>query len=178
MRHRHVVHDNIATPGAPVWRARYATPLTPRTVRDELAKQSNEQPECNREGWMQARLTLLDRLLTTEEADALEMFVFCEAALAGNARGTDYTGDRIQSSRSEMEIIPKAWLADLARHHDVRKHLSATELQMLATFCEQQAGEGYSEAEAALRYGLPGKHKRQAWADCLAEIARKLARIG
>lgn len=174
-RHRRIVHDNIATPGAPVWRARYATPLTPRAVRLELVRQAMEVSEAERPSWIEARLTPLDRALTDEEANALEQFVNCEQWLAGNPRGSDYAGDRVQSSRVDMQHLPDEWREEIS-NHVVRKHrLPGRDLQVLTTFVQQMTSDNApSDAEAAISLGLQGSDRRAAWVECVAGAARRL----
>lgn len=177
MRHRRVVHDNIATRNAPVWRARYATPLTPRAVRQELVNQAMEVSEAERPGWLDARRTPLDRLLTDDEANALEEYVACESILAGTARCVDYAGDRVQTSRGDMEIISDRWLIKLS-NHVVNKHcLTGRDLQILTTFTLQMTSSDnpISDAEAAISLGLQGSDRRAAWVEAVADVARKLA---
>lgn len=175
MRHRQIVHDNIATPGAPVWRARYATPLTPRAVRRELVRQSMELPELERQAWIDARRTPLDRLLSDDEANALEDYVVCEQWLAGNPRGADYAGDRVQSSRMDMQHLPDEWRDDIKRHVVLRYRLSGRVLQVLTTFVQQMTSDSpISDAEAAISLGLQGSDRRAAWVSCIASVARKL----
>lgn len=175
MRHRRVVHDNIATPGAPVWRARYATPLTPRAVRQEIVKQAMEISEAERSHWIDARLTPLDRALTDDEARALEDYCDCERWLAGNPRGVDYAGDRVQSSRLDMRHLPEEW-GDQIKNHVVRKYrLPRRDLQILTTFVHQMTSDdALSDAEAAISLGLQGSDRRAAWVECVAGVVRKL----
>jgi hypothetical protein len=172
MRARPVVHDNIATPGAPVWRARIKTPLTPRAVRNELIKQSHSEGDA--QGWLEARMTPLDRCLSDEQAEALEAYYDCEMKLNGVARGVDYTGDRVQSSRYDMSPISDEWQVRLARHSALKKRLSDVDTAMLALFIEQQEGKGPSDAMAALRFGLPARDKARAWVQALALVAGRL----
>lgn len=174
-RHRRIVHDNIATPGAPVWRARYATPLTPRAVRLELVRQAMEVSEAERPSWIEARLTPLDRALTDEEANALEQFVNCEQWLAGNPRGSDYAGDRVQSSRVDMQHLPDEWREEIRQHVECKTSLHSRDLQVLTTFVQQMTSDNSpSDAEAAISLGLQGSDRRAAWVECVAEVARKL----
>jgi hypothetical protein len=172
MRQRAIIHDNIATPNAPVWRARIKTPLTPRAVRNELIKQSHS--EADAQAWLEARMTPLDRCLSDEQAEALELYVMCEQMLAGSARCADYAGDRVQTSRSDMSPMNDRWLIRLACHAELKKRLSETDRAMLALFTEQQEGKGPSDAMAALRFGLPARDKARAWVQALALVAGRL----
>lgn len=175
MRHRRVVHDNIATPGAPVWRARYATPLTPRAVRRELVKTAMELPELERKAWIDARRTPLDRALSDDEASALEDYATCEQWLAGNPRGSDYSGDRVQSSRLDMQHLPDDWRDEIKRHVVLKYRLRRRDLQILTTFVSQMTDDNaMSDAEAAISLGLQGSGRRLSWVKCVAEVARKL----
>lgn len=175
MRHRRIVHDNIATPGAPVWRARYATPLTPRAVRRDLIKQAMEISEAERPHWIDARRTPLDRVLSDDEANALEQYVMCEQWLAGNPRGSDYSGDRVQSSRLDMQHLPDDWRDEIKRHVVLRHRLPKRDLEILSIFCQQMSMDcSMSDAEAAISLGLQGSDRRLAWVKCVAEVARKL----
>lgn len=174
-RHRQVTFDNIATPGAPVWRARYATPLTPRAVRREIVRQAMELPDHERASWIDARRTPLDRALSDEEANALEDYVMCEQWLAGNPRGSDYSGDRVQTNRGEMQHLPDEWRPEIKAHVVLRYRLSHHELKILSTFTQQMGNDfAPSEAEAAIIFQLPGSDRRAAWVACVAGVARKL----
>lgn len=176
-RHRQIVHDNIATPGAPVWRARYATPLTPRAVRRDLIKQAMEISELERANWIDARLMPLDRLLSDDEANALEDYVACECVLGGSARCVDYAGDRVQTSRGEMELISEKWLCQLAAHKEKKQRLQKRDLAILSTFTRQMSmDDAPSDAEAAISLGLQGSDRRLAWVQCVAEVARRLVK--
>lgn len=175
MRHRQVTFDNIATPGAPVWRARYATPLTPRAVRREIVRQAMELPDHERASWIDARRTPLDRALSDEEANALEDYVMCEAILAGSARCADYCGDRVQTARAEMQHISDSWRSNLLAHESLSKRLNQHDAQILSTFTQQMGNDfAPSDAEAAILFQLPGSDRRAAWVACVAAVARKL----
>jgi hypothetical protein len=173
---RRVVHDNIATPSHPVWRARYATPLTSRAVRGHYVAQAMEIPENQREGWLADRKTPLDRLLEDDEADALETYFDCERMLSGNARCGDYTGDRVMTSRAGgMSPLPDAWMGTLSQHMARKSMLSGYQIAVLFFFVAQQAGDAISDAQAAMQLGLHGRKRASAYVEAIAECARRLA---
>lgn len=174
MRPRNVVHDNIATESAPVWRARFYTPLTPRAVRNDLSKQSMEIAEARRDDWMAKRLTPLDRLLTEDEAAALERYVHCESILAGAARCADYVGERVQTSRSDMDPLPDKWLAMLAEHNVIKARLTHEARETLRLFCMQMEQNGPSDAECAFWRGLAGRNVRGRWQEAVRAAVGEL----
>lgn len=173
---RRVVHDNIATPSHPVWRARYATPLTPRHVRGHYVEQAMEIPSNQRDAWLADRMTPLDKLLSDDEAASLELYFDCEQKLAGNARSSDYAGDRVMSSRSGgMSPLPDAWVEIIAQHMTRKRCLTAFDVRVLSLFVAQQAGELISDAQAALMLGLPGRKRRKLYVQTVARCARVLS---
>jgi hypothetical protein len=175
---RQVVHDNIGTELAPTWRARYATPLTPRAVRAQIIAQAHDVSEAQREGWIAERMTPLDRMLDDDQSAALEAYVDCERLLAGNARCGDYTGDRVMTSRAGgMSPLPDDRMPELARHSAVKLSLSGPQRNIMAVFVAQQSGAlSWTEPQAAIRLGLPGKDKRQAYYMAVMEVSIVLVR--
>jgi len=91
--HKRIQFDNIATPGAPVWRRRLRKPYTCWAVRMELVRQSAELPDGERQLYVRRRLTELDKALGDDEAEALERWLDCEEMLCGRVKIGDY-GDR------------------------------------------------------------------------------------
>jgi len=173
---RRVVHDNIATPSHPVWRARYATPLTTRHVRSHYIELAMEMGADERELWLIERMTPLDKLLTDDEAAALEAYFDAEQMLAGNARSSDYVGDRVMSSRvGGMSPLPDAWVPIIAAHHAIRARLRSSEIETLALFVVQQAGNPISDAQCAIRLGLAGRKRGKAYVQAVARCARRIA---
>lgn len=158
------VYTNVATPLAPVWRRRIPMPLTPRAVREEMLAAGD------------IRLTPLDRLLDDAAADALERYALCEDALRGNARG-EANADRVQRSPhfGMRSPVPDGLIAELAKHAEVKKRLTKTELAILAQFCLQQWRHPDAKSDAEL--GLivsSAKNKAAAWQHLVAQTAEKL----
>lgn len=174
MRARNVIHDNLATDDCPVWRARYYTPLTPRAVRNEITAKAMEVHESKRASWIEARLTPLDKLLSEEEAAALEQYVRCEELLAGNARCGDYTGDRVMTSRGEMSPIPDNLLVILAAHAQCKDRLSQRDREVLFYHIAQMQIDGPSDAECAIRLGVIGGNRKRSWHLAVKDAASKL----
>jgi hypothetical protein len=137
-----------------------------------------EQPEHERAGWIDARLTPLDRLLSDDEAHALEGYCLCEMIRMGSARCADYAGDRVQTSRSDMTALPDDWLARLAAHASVKARLGGPDRNVMAIFVAQYvSGDGVpSAAEAALMLGLRGRDRRATWWEAVKGVAAVLAR--
>lgn len=177
IRSSDVVCDNIGTKLAPTWRARNRGPLTPRAVRQEIVTAAMEQPESERAGWIDVRLTPLDRILTDDEARALEGYCLCEMICMGSARCADYAGDRVQTSRSDMSVLSDDWLTRLAAHAAAKARLGGPERNVLAVFVRQYVGEdgAPSAAEAALVLGLRGQDRRASWWEAVKDAAAVLA---
>lgn len=174
---RPTTRDNLATRDCPVWRLRIRTPLTPRAVRAEIARELAGLSDHEREKRYHEQLTPLDKLLTDDEAAALEEYLACEDILAGNARVSDYAGDRVQTSRSDMSPINDRFFVRLARHQNRKSMLSERDVTALALFVAQMSGDSLGDAECALKMGLPGRHKSRAWQDEVKRVAERLAAI-
>lgn len=177
MRARPTIRDNIATPNCPVWRLRVARPLTIRAIRAEIARELASLPDHEREAVYEAKLTPLDRMLSEDVAAALEEYLACEDILAGNARVSDYAGDRVQTSRSDMSPINDRFFVRLARHQNRKSMLSERDVNALALFVAQMSGDSLGDAECALKMGLPGRHKSRAWQEEVKRCAERLAAI-
>lgn len=162
---RAITRDNLATADCPYWRYRYRTPLTPRAVRSEMVRDKS------------VHLTELDKALDDEQAAALEDYWQAENVLAGNARGSDYAGDRVMTSREYMTPIADRWLPLLAIHKKRKSLLSLREVEILNYFCEQMNGADLSDAQCALKLELPGRNKARAWQDEVKRVAERLAAI-
>jgi hypothetical protein len=172
------VMDNIGTAMAPTYRARIATPLTPRAVRAVIIAGAHDVSEAQRDAWIAERMTPLDRMLDDDQAAALELYVDCEQLLAGNARCGDYTGDRVMTSRSGgMSPLPDDRMAALAAHQEVKRKLGGPERNVLAIFVAQMIGAlAPTEAQAGIMLGLVGKDKRAAYYWAVRDCARALVR--
>lgn len=177
LKARRTVRDNIATDMAPVWRHRLMTPLTPRAVREELIAQLHGEPEAMRQAWLDARLTELDHLLDDAEADCLERFCQCEEMLGGNARCSDYLGERAYGGHG-CTPLPDEALEALAGHAEAKKQLSGPTRGVLLVFLVQQlAWDGAPTAEqAAAMLGLG--RGAQVWLAAVKRAAAELARVG
>jgi hypothetical protein len=184
VRPRLVVQDNIATAMAPVWRARYATPLTPHRIRAEYIKQSFEQPELQREAWLTARMTPLDMLLSDRQVSCLEWYCDAEADLAGRARITDYLGDRVQGGCGGEELTPirDDRMEILAAHSRCKAALAFDTRAVLTAFCAQMWGSDRapSDAQAAimLRVYPRERDRAHAWHLAVRDAAEALIRVG
>lgn len=171
-----VINDNIATRHAPVWRARIATPLTPRAVRAQILEASQDIPEAERMRWLQRRRTQLDKLLTEDEAAVLERFIAAEERLNGSARTADITGDRVQTSRSQMAPLHDDEVARLGFHVKIKRTLSFEDMTLLSIFRRQMARDREEMAPAQVGiYLFPNaQNKRAAYFEALQQIAQKL----
>lgn len=114
----HIHHDNIATPGAPVWRRRIRKPFTCKAVRLQLIAQAADLPELERERYVRRRLTKLDLALTDEQAEAVEEWLLCEELLAGRVKISDY-GGRTGGGSGQASPIPDALMGRLRAHATV-----------------------------------------------------------
>ena len=186
---RRTVRENIATPAQPVWRYRVMTPLTPRLVRESVFAPepglSDERALARRRTRVRhalRQLTVLDEMLTADEADVLERWVAAEGHLAGHISGAAYAGDRVSGSGAAgVMLIPDRVMAFVNRHQAYKQYLDERERAALGVFVEQMSGsaEAPTEAQAGLRFcPARARDKRRAWASLLASIAKRLVVAG
>ncbi|HET8726665.1 MAG TPA: hypothetical protein VFO41_04050 [Alphaproteobacteria bacterium] len=120
MKQNTTIHfDNIATPGAPVWRERRPKPLTCYAVRMELVRQAAQLPDYEQARYLNDRLTALDKALTDSEASAVEGWLNCEELLQGRAQIVDYEGGCASSFGPRAPIPSEAM--EMLRDHAERK---------------------------------------------------------
>lgn len=171
-----VITDNIATQLAPVWRARIATPLTPGAVRAQILEASQDIPETERVRWLQRRRTQLDKLLTEDEATVLERWCAAEERLNGSARTADITGDRVQTSRSQMAPLHDDELARLGWHAAIKRTIAFEDTTLLTIFRRQMARdrEVMTPAQVGIYLFPNAQNKRVAYFEALQRIAQKL----
>lgn len=130
--------DNIGTEMSPTWRARMRAPFTVYAVRMELAAQAAQLPEWEREAYLDARLTDLDRALDCDQAEALERWLDCEAMLQGRPATLGDGGGRGggRSSLLDDEALPM-----LAEHALVKSVLSVRSRKILAVLSQMMAAQ-------------------------------------
>jgi hypothetical protein len=172
----HVIQDNIATPMAPVWRARIATPLTPRAVREQILSTLGDIGAAERQRWLARRRSPLDKMLTEDEAGVLERWTRNEELMSGRARTADFCGDRVQTSRCNVAPLHDEALGELHHHMIVRKSLDREALELLTVFTQQMSRdrEVMSPAEAGLRFFPKAKNKSMAYYQALRDLAARL----
>ena len=172
LKARRTVTDNLGTRDHRIERRRIATPLTPRAVRMQmLAIPEWAAPDKIGELMEERRtdlagmLTELDRLLSDEEAIALERFCDCEEARAGNARCPEWLAERVQTSAANYAPINDDRMQLLIVHGSVKRALPPYLGVVLQVFVSQQLclPGAPSDAQAAIRLGIPGKHRSHAW---------------
>lgn len=89
-QHTAFIRDVLTPPGAPVIaRHRVRTILTPLEVRRAILEDVASKPEAVRIRSLRRRLTVLDRMLSDHEAEALERLTTCINSLS-NVRSIDY----------------------------------------------------------------------------------------
>lgn len=139
---RNMQFDNIATPGAPVWRGRRCVPLTCHDVRMELVAQAAELPEHERLRYLNERLTGIDKALTDDEALGVECWLDCEEILQGRAASSDFNGSsRVQASRGMT--LPEDCMDMLKQHAAVKKRLAPHHLRTLAVLGSMMQGRDW-----------------------------------
>lgn len=160
--------ENIATPMAQVWRTRRITPLTPHAERQERIESGTWESLC----------TPLDRALSAESANALEMYTDCENLLLGNARCADYCGDRVQKSPSAMSPLADRSMLALRVHAQVKRRLSRQNREILAIFCAQQRGDNGapSDAQMGLSINVRTSNAASEWRRAIVQAANALPR--
>lgn len=119
-RHTTIHFDNIATPGAPVWRERRPKPLTCYAVRMELVKQAALLPSYEQARYLDDRLTALDKALTDSQASAVEDWLNCEELLNGRAQIIDYEGG-CASNFGPRAPIPSEAMEMLRGHAECKR---------------------------------------------------------
>lgn len=120
------------------------------------------------------RLTELDRMISDEEARALEQWALCEEVLCGRVKSASWEVGRGGGGQSAP--IPDGWLATLAAHSRKRFGVGLGYRKILMAFTALQNGsEG---ALSAAQYGLQlfpkARNKREAFIAAVARVARKL----
>lgn len=127
-----IQHDNIATPGAPVWRRRFRKPFTCWAVRIELVRQAGElKDEGERQLYVRRRLTELDKALSDDQAEALERWLDCEEMLQGRVKIGDY-GDRTGGGSGQVSPVPDRVLDALAAHAEAKRRMHPYPRKVLA----------------------------------------------
>ena len=159
-------YTNLATPLAPVWRRRIRLPLTPRAVRMEMLEAGD------------IRLTPLDRMLSDEEADALEQYAAMEEVLSGSTRAQDYLGDK-RGKSSGMSPLPDYLLRPLHLHAVLKNMMSIPDKNALYQFCLQQwrAESAMSDAELGIIVAPKDKDKAAAWRTTVVYIAKRIVKL-
>jgi len=184
---RRTIVDNIGTANHPVPRHRIATPLTPRAVRQQMLAAPEWLDGEKAAEWLEERrhelagmLTPLDLLLTDEEAWALERYIANEELLAGNARGSNWTGERVQTSTAHIAPLHDNELDALEGHTAFRRRLGQTARGVLLIFFAQQtAMDGApDERQAASLLGMIGGRKGGNWWRAVQHCAAGLVAMG
>lgn len=133
--------------------AKIATPITPRALREAILASLNDFAEDQRPELIKRRLTPLDQVLTTEQADALEQYATDEENFekAGISR---YDPEIIDTSTVNRAHIDGERHQALSRHLWVRGVLLMRELEILRTWCVQMNApkEGLPAHLAAVRH--------------------------
>jgi len=175
----HIIRDNIATPMAPIWRARIATPLTPRAVREQVLTSLGDINGADQQRFLAQRRSPLDKMLSEDEAEALERWARNEETMSGRARTADFCGDRVQTSRCNVAPLHDEALVALHRHMSIRKSLEPGSQEILTVFTRQMARdrETMSPAEAGLHFFPTAKNKRLAYYQALRDLAAWLVSI-
>ncbi len=97
-QHTAFTRDVLTPPGAPiVARHRARTILTPLEMRRAILEDIASKPETVRVRSLRRRLTVLDRMLSDEEAEALDRFATCFNGLS-NVGAINYLKSQVRSS--------------------------------------------------------------------------------
>jgi hypothetical protein len=156
-----VQFDNIATPGAPVWRGRVTTPLTPPAVRSQLINQSADLADAERQRYVSRRLTALDRALDDDEAAALDEWLVCEELLNGRTKSGDW-GDRTSGGGGWASPIPDTMMARCARHAALKRRLPAIHLEALYALTVMSSAPYWDLADVGTKLCGPQKTAHRA----------------
>lgn len=142
--------------------ARQQPLLTPFARRMDMAKSGDVQ------------LTELDRMVSDEEARALEEWALCEEILSGRVKSASWEVGR--GGGGQGAPIPDAMLARITAHGQRRSGMWADRLWVLTAFTAIQNGsEGaLSPAQYGMRLFPGAKNKRMAFLGAVARVARKL----
>ena len=152
---------NVSSVNQPVFRRQIVSPLTTAAMRAaQIAEDGLHR-------------TALDARLDTDQADALERYAACEWRLRGAPRSTDYTGDRVQSGRSNMTPIADKSMIALKKHAAIKRELSQQTRIVLKLFCLQQWLEdgAPSDAQLGLRLDPHTKNASNEWLQAVALAA-------
>ncbi len=126
-QHTPFTRDVLTPPGAPIIaRHRTRTILTPLEMRRAILEDAASKPEAVRIRSLRRRLTVLDRMLTDQEAEALERLTTCINSLS-NVRSINYLKPEVRytplgrlpfSERRRREISAMSYvLKNLSEPH-------------------------------------------------------------
>lgn len=150
--------DNIATPGAPVWRRRLRKPYTCWAVRMELVRQSAELPDGERQLYVRRRLTELDKALSDDEAEALERYLDCEETLGGRGAISNFSGSsRVTGAASP---VPDSVMEKLKLHAADKRLLPPSHAQVLNVLARMMENTAWDYAMAGRFIFGPDEHHR------------------
>ncbi len=131
------------------------TPITPKAVREQILSAINAFPEGKRAALVRHRLKPLDRLLSSEEAEALERYASDEENFE-KANISRYDPDQVDTSATNRAHIEGVRHEALARHTAVMVQLSTASRQRLHVWCQQMNAphEALSDYAAAVKFKL------------------------
>jgi hypothetical protein len=126
-QHSPFTRDVLTPPGAPiVARHRTRTILTPLAVRRAIIEEAAARPEAGRIRSLRRRLTVLDRALSDEEAEALDRMTACLHSLS-NISCPDYLRQEVRSSPFGRLPFSESKRSEIAAMTFVLKGLSTVQ---------------------------------------------------
>lgn len=159
--------ENVSSvPGYKVYRQRTRLLLTPRAVKAQMVKERR------------VKLTQFDKMLTAQEADALERWATNEQLLCGRASTQNWLGTSTKYvGEKRFSPIDDSRMMSVNLHCEFKKHLDGDLLQLLDAFTAiQNRREGaLSPAQYGLIFCPDAKHKSEAFLKVIRDAARLLA---
>jgi len=123
-QHTPFTRDLLTPPGAPIVARHRARPiLTPLEVRRTILEDAAGKPESVRVRSLRRRLTVLDRMLSDQEAEALDRLTSCLNALS-NVGAINYLKSEVRSGPTARLPFNETRRREIAAMSYVLKNLS------------------------------------------------------
>lgn len=168
-------HDNLGTDLAPTIRTRLRAPFSCRAIRQQLLDQCGERSEWEREQYVRRRLTLLDKALTDEEAEALEEWLLCEELLSGKAKVGNYN-DSVGGA-GKPSLLPDSMMSRLRRHARLKRAIAGQHAEALYQLRLMMDAPAWDYGHAGWRLlgpGLSYNRARRQFVGAVKMAAREL----
>lgn len=142
-------------------------------MRAQILAAAADIPAAERQQWINRRRSPLDKMLSEQEAEALERWTRNEEVMSGRIRVASYADERVQTSSCSVAPLHDKAMAALNRHNVIRKRMQQRSLALLTVFTLQMARdrEVVTPAQAGCIYFSDSKNKRDAYYRALRDAA-------